>query len=67
MQEPHFFIVRRFGMNDPADLSDPSRIVAVTRETSYETVDDDDGPFYYIVTVVDRCWNESGPSDEIVY
>ena len=67
MQEPHFYIVRRFGMDDPADMQDPLRIVAVTRETSYETVDDEDGPFYYIVTVVDRCWNESLPSDEIVY
>ena len=67
MQEPHFYIVRRFGMDDPADMLDPLRIVAVTRETSYETVDDEDGPFYYIVTVVDRCWNESLPSDEIVY
>ena len=67
LQEPHFYVVRRFGMDDKADLSDPSRIVAVTRETSYETTDDEDGPFFYIVTVVDRCWNESPPSDEIVY
>ena len=59
MQEPHFYIVRRFEMDEPADMLDPSHIVAVTRETSYETVDDEDGPFYYIVTVVDRCWNES--------
>jgi len=67
MQEPHFYIVRRYDMDDPPDLTDPSHIVAVTRDTSYETTDDDDGPFYYIVTVVDRCWNESLPSDEIVY
>lgn len=67
MQEPHFFIVRRFGMDDAADLTDPSHIVTVTRNTWYETVDDEDGPYYYIVTVVDRCWNESGASDEIVY
>ena len=67
MQEPHFFIVRRFGMEETADLSDPSHIVAVTRDTSYETVDDEDGPFFYVVTVVDRCWNESVPSDEVVY
>ena len=67
MQEPHFFIVRRFEMYEPADMLDPSHIVAITRDTSYETVDDEDGPFYYIVTVVDRCWNESASSDEIVY
>jgi len=67
LQEPHFYIVRRFEMDEPADMLDPSHIVAVTRETSYETVDDEDGPFYYIVTIVDRCWNESPPSDEIVY
>ena len=67
LQEPHFYIVRRFEMEEPADMLDPSHIVAVTRETSYETVDDEDGPFYYIVTIVDRCWNESLPSDEIVY
>ena len=67
LQEPHFFIVRRFGMDETADLSDPSHIVAVTRNTWYETTDEDDGPFFYVVTVVDRCWNESGPSDEIVY
>ena len=67
LQEPHFFVVRRFGMDDPADMQDPSHIVAITRNTWYETVDDEDGPFYYIVTVVDHCWNESPPSDEIVY
>ena len=67
LQEPHFFIVRRFGMEETADLSDPSHIVAVTRDTLYETVGDEDGPFFYVVTVVDRCWNESVPSDEIVY
>ena len=67
MQEPHFYIVRRFEMDEPADMQNPSHIVAVTRETSYETVDDEDGPFYYIVTVVDHCWNESASSDEIVY
>ena len=67
LQEPHFFVVRRFGMDDAADLSDPSKIVAVTRNTWYATEDDDDGPFVYVVTVVDRCWNESVPSDEIVY
>jgi uncharacterized lipoprotein YddW (UPF0748 family) len=67
MQEPHFYIVRRFEMDEPADMQNPSHIVAVTRDTSYETVDDEYGPFYYIVTVVDRCWNESASSDEIVY
>ena len=67
LQETHFFVVRRFGMDDRPDMDDPSRIVALTRETSYTTTDDDDGPYYYIVTVVDRCWNESPPSDEIVY
>jgi len=67
LQEPHFFVVRRFDMDERADLSDPAHIVAFTRNTWYDTVDDTDGPYYYIVTVVDHCWNESGPSDEIVY
>ena len=65
MQQPHFYIVYRFAAGEPVDLSQSSHIVAITRQTSYKPSEKRKGKYHYVVTVVDRCWNESEPSKTI--
>lgn len=67
MQKPHFYVVYRFCDDEDADISDPSHILMLTRQTSFTPDPAPDGHRYsYIVTAVDRCWNESEPSETIV-
>lgn len=64
-QQPHFYIVYRYARGERADLKDPAHIIAITRSCYFRP---DDGDMHegdrYIVTVVDRCWNESPASAE---
>ncbi|OAV71649.1 hypothetical protein Barb4_00526 [Bacteroidales bacterium Barb4] len=57
---PMYFVIYRFTGGKPADLNDPSKIVAVIPGTSY-TLPYDKGKrkYQYIVTAVDRFHNES--------
>lgn len=63
LQETHFFVVYGFRDGEDVDISDPSHIVSVRRESWY--VPEDDGNVRYVVTVVDKCWNESVPSEPV--
>ena len=65
LQQPHFYVVYRFDAGEPVDLSQAARIVKVTRDTHYKPADRRNGRHCYVVTVVDRCWNESEPSKVI--
>ncbi len=65
LQQPHFYVVYRFDAGEPVDLSQAARIVKVTRDTHYKPADRHNGRHCYVVTVVDRCWNESEPSKVI--
>lgn len=65
LQQPHFYVVYRFDAGEPVDLSQAGRIVKVTRDTHYKPADRRNGRHRYVVTVVDRCWNESEPSKAI--
>jgi hypothetical protein len=65
MQQPHFYVVYRFKAGEKTDLSQSRHIVKITRATSYTPVEKRDGRYRYVVTVVDRCWNESEPSKAI--
>ena len=65
LQQPHFYVVYRFDAGEPVDLSQAARIVKVTRDTHYKPADRRNGRHCYVVTVVDRCWNESKPSKAI--
>ena len=65
LQQPHFYVVYRFDAGEPVDLSQAGRIVKVTRDTHYKPADRRNGRHCYVVTVVDRCWNESEPSKAI--
>ena len=62
MQQPHFYVVYRFEKGEPVDLSQPRHIVKITRETQYKPAERHNRRHRYVVTVVDKCWNESEPS-----
>ena len=65
MQQPHFYVVYRFKAGEKEDLSQSSHIVKITRDTRYKPVGKRDGKYRYVITVVDRCWNESAPSKAV--
>ena len=65
LQQPHFYVVYRFGAGEKVDLSESRHIVKITRDTHYKPAGKRDGKSLYVVTVVDRCWNESEPSKAI--
>lgn len=62
LQQPHFYVVYRFNAGEPVDLSQSGHIVKITRDTHYKPAEKRKGLYRYVVTVVDRCWNESEPS-----
>lgn len=55
-----YFVVYRFDWEEPVDLNNPAKIVAVTRDTAYRLPYDKGRRKYrYVVTAVDRFHNES--------
>ena len=56
------YVVYRFGVKERIDLEDPSKIVAITRDT-YLNLPYQDGmeSYMYVVTALDRLHNESKP------
>ena len=67
MQEPHFFVVYKFRAQEKVDLSRGDCIAAIVRSLSYIPDVKKDGKHKFVVTVVDRCWNESEASKEVIY
>lgn len=54
------YAVYRFGQNECVSVDDPSKMVAITRDTHYELPSAEDGNSYvYAVTALDRMQNES--------
>lgn len=55
-----YFVVYRFADKEPVDLTNPAKIVKITRKSSYLLpYNDGKQKFRYIVTAVDRFHNES--------
>lgn len=55
-----YFVVYRFDPDEPVDLDNPAKIVAISRETAYRLPYDRGRRKYrYVVTAVDRFHNES--------
>ena len=56
------YVVYRFGAKERMDLEDPSKIVAITRD-SYLNLPYNGGndTYVYVVTALDRLHNESKP------
>lgn len=55
-----YFVVYRFDNKEPVDLTNPAKIVKITREASYLLpYNNGKQKYHYIVTAVDRFHNES--------
>jgi len=65
LHQPHFYVVYRFDAGQTPDISQSSHIVKITRDTQYKPAEKRNGKHRYVVTVVDKCWNESEASKEI--
>ena len=63
LQKTHFYIVYKFGADEDIDTTDPSHIFAITRDNWL--VPDSSERCRYVVTIVDRCWNESANSEAV--
>lgn len=65
-KEPLRYVVYRFSATERIDLKRADRIVSVQQGTTFT---DDGGKAYrpcqYVVTAMDRSWNESKPSNEV--
>lgn len=62
LDEALFYAVYRFEKGKPVQLDDASCLVAVVGETRYEIpADTESGTYVYVVTALDRLWNESRP------
>ena len=59
MQQAHFFVVYRFKAGESVDLNNAKAIVDITSATAYTAVNAPRGRYTYVVTVLDRCNNES--------
>lgn len=58
------FVVYRFGENEKIDLNKAANIISVQQETEFlDPVSDRQARSTYIVTALDRLWNESRPSN----
>lgn len=55
-----YFVIYRFDDKEPVDISDPSKIVAITRNTCYLLpYENGKRKYRYVVTAVDRFHNEN--------
>lgn len=59
MQQARFFVIYRFAQGQKVDLGNAAAIVDVTDATSYTVTNAPRGRHTYVVTVLDRCNNES--------
>ncbi|MDR1645253.1 MAG: family 10 glycosylhydrolase [Tannerellaceae bacterium] len=55
----HYFVIYRFDRKEKIDLSNPARIIGITRQTSYRLNNQTETPARYVVTAVNRFHNES--------
>ena len=60
MQRAVRYVVYRFANKEDVDLDDPSHIVAITNVPFYKLpYEDGETKYRYVVTALDRMWNES--------
>jgi hypothetical protein len=59
-EKAQYYVIYRFGNKEKTDLTNPSKIVCITRETSYLLpYDKGNAKYKYVVTSVDRFHNET--------
>lgn len=70
MQEALFYVVYCFPEGVKVDIRNPRYIKKITKDTEYNVIEENKehgAGCKYVVTVVDRCWNESLPSKVLWY
>lgn len=70
MQKALFYVVYCFPEGVDIDIEKAEYIVKITDDTEYNVVEenaDHGAGCKYVVTVLDRCWNESKPSETLWY
>lgn len=70
LQRALFFAVYGFPDGVKVDIGNSNYLVSITPERSFNIVKQDKNVKrgkHYVVTVIDRFWNESEPSREIIY
>ena len=70
MQKALFYVVYCFPDGVDVDIEKAEYIVKITDDTEYNVVEenaDHGAGCKYVVTVLDRCWNESKPSETLWY
>lgn len=66
--EPLKFVVYRFDEKEKVNLNRSDKIMAITQATEYTDPEYGKHPkSKYIVTVLDRLWNESAPSNTLIF
>ncbi len=67
MDKAAYFCIYRFDVNEPINLGDATKMLKVVRKPSYTVPSPTDGKKYkYVVTALDRLYNESNASKAIV-
>lgn len=56
------FLVYRFRKDEPVNLKNAEKILALTQNRAFTDPESRSGRFKYVVTALDRLWNESAPS-----
>ncbi len=64
MQSARFFAVYRFPEGVTPNICDSKYLVKISDKPEYITINEGNSKkrYIYIVTAIDRCWNESVPS-----
>lgn len=61
------YVIYRFAVNEEVDMDDPSHIITITRDTYYKLpYKDGKNKYRYVVTALDRLYNESKPAKKKV-
>ncbi len=67
LQEARFFALYRFPEGVTPDTGDSKYLIEITNKTEYSPVvkSGKKSKYFYIITAIDRCWNESLPSAKV--
>ena len=66
-KEPIKYVVYRFANKEPINLERTDRIVSIQQETEFTDLESKQyKKCTYVVTAMDRLWNESKPSNKVV-
>jgi hypothetical protein len=61
---PERYVIYRFASNEPIDLERNDRIISILQDNSYKDPASKKG-MVYVVTALDRMWNESKASNAV--